>query len=595
MKKKVRSIFFLFFILVTSSAWALPLPAPSLISPANGYTAVNLNPIAFSWSSVSGSTRYDIQVSTSMFFSTIFLSASPTVTSYSFMGWSNNVTYYWRVRAYNVTTGNGYWSSTRNFVIRVPVDCVLSVWSAWTFYSQTACWCNAYELTEKRTRTITTQPQNGGLACGVLIEYRTTQQTCDSGVILNGGYCAESWPVFPFRFNGAGDCRQELPTVLYPGLNLVIDSSPCFGNDTAWYDNYYAGFLWSCDNSHVENCINGDWQQCGYSGYVEVPGYTCWQGGTSVCEPGVYFQSCADIKARGIASLPDVRSSVNRFPVMDYLGIKIYSNGSVEEGYKIWGEQGCSDVINLKRENDEVSVSNYNDETYSFESVFHNDLPVVLGPVSKYINITGTYVFDGILNSPFGRDDIIQSFYGPFMFDGNISNTNCSFIDYRFVSDPSFWWECSLGKNEGDTCSYTYQGVEETYTCGPSEYNENYFGMEAYSYDYAYYGGAYDLWQVWRYPVDNNFVPSGPIELVIDNGAGYVSSLGGADPNDLVTESGYVYRFYSTMADIASSYDFNSFPCSQTGSGGSGTYRKSRISKQKITDHAVGGAYERRN
>lgn len=535
MKKVFLAIFFLF----TSSAWAVPLPAPTLVSPVYGYTAISLDPIVFTWDSVSGSTFYYLEISINSGFTVIVNSAMVVGLDYSLTGWINKTAYYWRVSAYDSTTGLfGDYSIVHRFEIDI---------------------------------------------------------TCENSVVPGDGYCVGSWPTFPFKYNGPGACRNELPTLLYPGLDLVIDRSPCFGNDIAWYDNYYASKAWSCDNAHVEHCIDGDWKRCGYEVGVEVAGYTCWINGASVCGSGIEFRSCSDIITAGVAAIPDNRSSINRFPMMDYLGIVTYKGGSITEGYKLWGEQVCSDDISFKRSNDDISVSNYNNESYSFESVFHNDLPLVLEPVSKYIKISGTYVFDGVLPRVFGRDDVIQSFYGQFMFDGNISNTNCSFTDYRFVSDPSLWWECSLGKNEGDTCSYTWQGVTETFTCGPSQYNENYFGMEAYSYDDSYYGGSYDLWQVWRYPVDDNFVSSGPIELVIDNGEGYVSSPGGIDLNDLVTDEGYSYRFYAVMDEIISSYDFNSLPCVRhTGSGGSGVYLKSRISRQKITDHTVGGAYERR-
>jgi hypothetical protein len=61
----------------------------------------------------------------------------------------------------------------------VPVDCVLSEWSAWIPTSDWgACVDGIQSRTEQRTRTVVTQPTPGGAACGDLSETRVMSQPC---------------------------------------------------------------------------------------------------------------------------------------------------------------------------------------------------------------------------------------------------------------------------------------------------------------------------------------------------------------------------------------------------------------------------------
>jgi len=64
-----------------------------------------------------------------------------------------------------------------------PVNCVLSAWGAWTPITDWgACVADVQERTEQRTRTIVTQPETGGTACGALVEQRVVEQACSSPV-----------------------------------------------------------------------------------------------------------------------------------------------------------------------------------------------------------------------------------------------------------------------------------------------------------------------------------------------------------------------------------------------------------------------------
>jgi hypothetical protein len=59
------------------------------------------------------------------------------------------------------------------------VNCVTSPWSAWTATTAPgACVNGQQQVTEERSRTVLTPPENGGLACGPLSESRTVTQPC---------------------------------------------------------------------------------------------------------------------------------------------------------------------------------------------------------------------------------------------------------------------------------------------------------------------------------------------------------------------------------------------------------------------------------
>lgn len=59
-----------------------------------------------------------------------------------------------------------------------PVNCVVSAYGAWTGGAWSACSNGSQTRTETRTRTITTQPANGGTACPALTETRPATQPC---------------------------------------------------------------------------------------------------------------------------------------------------------------------------------------------------------------------------------------------------------------------------------------------------------------------------------------------------------------------------------------------------------------------------------
>jgi len=94
--------------------------APTLVSPANGATDVSPSPsLILTWNRSSGATSYQLQVSTDPTFSSSVLNRSGiTDASYAVAGLANNMKYYWRVNATNVT-GMSEWSSVWDFTTKV--------------------------------------------------------------------------------------------------------------------------------------------------------------------------------------------------------------------------------------------------------------------------------------------------------------------------------------------------------------------------------------------------------------------------------------------------------------------------------------------
>ena len=91
-----------------------PPPAPVLSSPANAATGVAV-PATLSWAASSGATSYNVQVSTSSTFTTLFLDRpGVTTTSTSVSGLAASTVYYWRVSATNAG-GTSAYSAARSF------------------------------------------------------------------------------------------------------------------------------------------------------------------------------------------------------------------------------------------------------------------------------------------------------------------------------------------------------------------------------------------------------------------------------------------------------------------------------------------------
>jgi hypothetical protein len=92
--------------------------APTLVAPLNRATGLDI-PVTFSWTSILGAFRYQIQISTDSLFSTLIVNDSTlTKTQYIASTLKPNTTYYWRVRAMD-SLYTGPWSSVYKFTTRI--------------------------------------------------------------------------------------------------------------------------------------------------------------------------------------------------------------------------------------------------------------------------------------------------------------------------------------------------------------------------------------------------------------------------------------------------------------------------------------------
>jgi GH18 family chitinase len=99
---------------VNGSAPVQPPATPSLASPANASTGVATT-VTLQWNSSASATGYDLQVSTSSAFTTLFVSRTGLAqTSSSVSGLTASTLYYWRVRATN-SGGSSAWTTAWSF------------------------------------------------------------------------------------------------------------------------------------------------------------------------------------------------------------------------------------------------------------------------------------------------------------------------------------------------------------------------------------------------------------------------------------------------------------------------------------------------
>jgi hypothetical protein len=116
-----------------SGAWSFttiiaPPLAPQLTSPTNGAPNVAL-PVYLSWTTVTNTTIYSLQVSTSLNFASMVIAPiSLADTSVSISGLGNSVTYYWRADAQDVG-GASKWSTAWSFttIPAIPAQPTLSL------------------------------------------------------------------------------------------------------------------------------------------------------------------------------------------------------------------------------------------------------------------------------------------------------------------------------------------------------------------------------------------------------------------------------------------------------------------------------------
>lgn len=166
-------------------------PEPELLSAPTNVRAqgISTNSIRVTWDPVAGAGAYSLERcigATCTTFSQLVCVTSPAGTHSSLPA---GLAVSYRVRASrdatcSVNVGNlGAHNADQPAIVgrtlsATPVNCTVSAWSAWTAGAWSTCSGGQQSRTETRTRTVTTQPTNGGTACPVLTETRTVTQAC---------------------------------------------------------------------------------------------------------------------------------------------------------------------------------------------------------------------------------------------------------------------------------------------------------------------------------------------------------------------------------------------------------------------------------
>lgn len=108
----------------------------------------------------------------------------------------------------------------------VPVNCVVSEWGAWSDPPWLACADGFQSRSIVRTRTIVTQPANGGTACPLLVETQPQTRVCPGTAIVS--WTHDGLNTTEYRITHWRD--GELPQVHRVAGNLarraVIDGLP---------------------------------------------------------------------------------------------------------------------------------------------------------------------------------------------------------------------------------------------------------------------------------------------------------------------------------------------------------------------------------
>ncbi len=130
-----------------------------------------------------------------------------------------------------------------------PVDCMVSQFSDWTGGAWSQCVNNSQTRTETRTRTITTPPANGGLACPALTETRTATRSCtsnpDSGLEARPSNTA---CVAPARGTGSSTISVQRA---FPNLTFLkpVAMLQAPGDDSRWFVLEQEGIIRVFDNT----------------------------------------------------------------------------------------------------------------------------------------------------------------------------------------------------------------------------------------------------------------------------------------------------------------------------------------------------------
>ena len=192
----------------------------SLSLPSDDASGVVLQP-TLSWSSSARSTEYDVQVSTDGF-SSYVVNATTTDTSYSIgSALEYGTTYSWRVRGSN-TTGDGDWSTVRDFTTKIapPAQVSLSLPSddaSGVVLQPTLSWSSSARSTEYDVQVST-----DGFSSYV-VNATTTDTSYSIGSALEYG-TTYSWRVRGSNTTGDGDWStvRDFTTKIAPPAQVSL-------------------------------------------------------------------------------------------------------------------------------------------------------------------------------------------------------------------------------------------------------------------------------------------------------------------------------------------------------------------------------------
>jgi hypothetical protein len=196
------------------------IPAPVLVSPANGATNASTTP-TLSWSAVSCATSYGLQVATTPSFSppsTVVINQTATGTSFTVSTpLSNNTTYYWHVNA-KKSGETSAWSPAWSFTTGGPSGTILVK-------------ATKYTIGLGHHPTITESPIVG---MPVRVFAKSPGSCAAQYGIISWPHYKEIWNNCPIVASGTTNASGKVTLPVPPGTYIVIgkyDPNPSQPND----------------------------------------------------------------------------------------------------------------------------------------------------------------------------------------------------------------------------------------------------------------------------------------------------------------------------------------------------------------------------
>ncbi|MBK8444296.1 MAG: T9SS type A sorting domain-containing protein [Sphingobacteriales bacterium] len=399
--------------------------APALSSPANAATNVALSP-TLSWGAVTGTnaaTSYEVQVSTSSTFATIYASYSGANTSYTVSpALAYSTTYYWRVRSVN-SCGTGAWSTIRSFT---TLACTAPAAPALSSPANAA-------INIALTPTLTWTAVSGATSYDVQVSTSNTfGSTVASGTGITGtsytvGSSLSVGTIYYWRVRTINSCGTSAWSTVY---SFTTTSSTCSdyitnggfesGANVGWSESSSNGFQTVDNTSNVYN--SGAW--------------SAWLGGANN-ENSQVWQSIT-IPAGSTATLTYyylIYTTTQTTCTGDVAYLKI--NGTTVTTYQL-----CTNT----------SMGNYAQATFDLTSYAGQTVEIRFQAITNASNISHFFV-----------DDVVAEVCAP------VCPTSLNYVNTTddFVSGETFDFECSGVITANNIIN---SGANITYDCGAASY-----------------------------------------------------------------------------------------------------------------------------